>query len=297
MDTVDFSVESQVQVAKEEAEKHSLSPKYRRAGPAAGGIELHDGNNECLNPSNIRVTTQRNRIFRHTATSLHAITNYTGKKTGKKTSTWLRGDLPGVPMSKEECRGRLETSKAYREQMLAIFQSRFKCLLIASCLEVHSLLPKGLKRKFPEKLDNGRTAELWKHFDDAYEGFKVYKNKWKGIDHGLTDFQVYLLEYSLQTGELVNHGDVACHVDKSEGHIVETMDLIGNMAPSDTRDPSVIAEELQNKTGQLITPLIDAGFELRPGRDVIHINATQTPHVPDDSRGSGNKSRVKHTRN
>jgi len=82
---------------------------------------------------------------------------------------------------------------------------------------------------------------------------------------------------------------MCAHKDTSKGHIIETMMLIGKCRLDDKRDDTTTALELETKVGQLMYPLEQHGYLLRPDSDLPHADFTFTVHVPDDIRGGSYK--------
>ena len=124
---------------------------------------------------------------------------------------------------------------------------------------------------------------------------QVKYDEWLAADVLLTEYEIFLLEYCLRTGELVNRESLAAHWDTSNGHITETLDFIGIVDVDDDRDSATIAAVLADKVAQVWCPNQGHGYEVRPGREALHADFTKTVHVPDLSRGRTNLSRNKHT--
>ena len=88
---------------------------------------------------------------------------------------------------------------------------------------------------------------------------------------------------------------MAGHTDPSSAEVYETMGLQGKLTLSNyAQEASEVGRDIESYVGQLMLPFQNHAYQLRPGRDILHIQLTETVHVPDDSRGQTNYSMVNH---
>jgi hypothetical protein len=121
---------------------------------------------------------------------------------------------------------------------------------------------------------------------DDKELVKVYK----AVDEDLSLWEMVLIKWACRTGEMKNHQALACHVDANKSHFLESMMLFGKIAETDTTSATTLVKK-QTK-GYLTIVQEGICFEMRPGVDVLHCSLPESPHVPDQSRGSDNWSWV-----
>ena len=95
-------------------------------------------------------------------------------------------------------------------------------------------------------------------------------------------------------GDLLNFEAIPCHDDSSKGHVMETMDLIARVDPNDTRPSMQIAKQGFKQVGQLIFPMVGVAKNIRPGREQVTGDLSNTMHLADGSRNTANMSRVSH---
>jgi len=265
---------------------------YRRYGAAGGPIQYFDVANNNLNPSSLSNGTTDDREFKITSgPAINATTIYSSKADGHRVSVRPRSDIKGYQLTDKQVRVLLKRSEAHREYAIKIQQSRFKCQLLVCCFQ----LPP--EEGMPPTLANGKEDGIWEHFNTARMEFKKSTiDTWQRIDNKLTAWEIFLLEYWLMTGELVNDEPVAAHCDKSEGHVIETLFLTAKIDPDDRDCNANIARECAAQTGQVMIPFQDSAFLLEPGPEVLHANFQETTHLAERSRGRTNSSTTKHSR-
>jgi len=280
-----------VNIAKYETAKAMKLPSYKRGGAAGGPMEVHPVEDDELNSEWFSPATKKKRKHEHTGQTMNPRCEYKGARTGNKVRRQPKLDFAGSQRTVSFVRRRLWECKYYRAQTLALQQSRFLCQLVAGYHKMED------DQGYPATLDNNNKVGLWEHLNNTLKDFTLQRqNEWWQVDPTLSKWQAFLLEYALQTGELINQHQMCAHRDRSQGHILETMMLIGKCRLQDERDDSTIARELEANVGQLVCALEQYGYHLRPGRDAIHADFTFTVHLPDDSRGVTNYSKVNHTR-
>jgi len=264
---------------------------YRRSGAAGGIIEFFDTPRDYLNPSMLSVGTTIDREYKITdGPAPNATPIYSSEKDGHRVQLRPRNDIHGYRLTTTTIRKTLERSEAHREYAIKIQQSRFKCQLLVCYFD----LPQ--EDRMPPTLANWNESGIWEHFNAVRKKFKpATVKKWKKFDKKLTEWEIFLLEYWLMTGELVNDEPVAAHCDKSKGHIIETLFLTAKIDPNDTDSNANIARRCASETGQVMIPFQDSAFLLEPGTEVMHANFQHTTHLAESSRGRTNVSNTKHS--
>ena len=234
--------------------------------------------------------TKNEREFRHPPNGSKCTPLLSYKKSnGERTEISMKMDVFGYQIPSHKLAERMMQNYYDVHQTIERTKARFLCQLVAATYQVEQ------EEGYPMTLDNGKKKSFWQHNNEARKHYRKNKQAWKAKYPRLTEFEIYLLEYSLMTGNLINHQPLPAHSDTSKGHVMETMDLIAKVNPDDTRDSMTIAEEAALHTGQLIAPMQHFGIEIRPHKDQVTVDFSATSHLADNTRGTTNMSRVHHT--
>ncbi len=187
---------------------------------------------------------------------------------------------------------------AYRDQNMQRFDhsSKTKEALTASCYR-HLLIKEMMSRMqaivVAIILDLAPAAEeynVWNALIIAIAQIDETSEKWMEIDETLTQWEIILLEWATSTGEMRNHEACHAHTDGNKSHFLETMWLGGKVHTNNTRSSTKIVDEMTN--GKLALPFQGIVFDIRCGRDFLHLALTETIHAADETRDRCNWSRV-----
>ena len=292
------------------------NPTYRRVGNGGAVREIHSIEDDHLNPGSVSVGTQKGRKWHlpPNGTAPNPVLKWTNKD-GEESSRAPVSDIPGFEIKSNKVRARLKTganplpkkfhtadevppvdfARFLREYTIAIQQSRLTTQMVVC----YHKLPE--EEGFPIHLHNNQPKSVWAHFNSTTKLFcpatiNATIKEWTDIDPSLSEWEIFLLEYSLMTGEIANDAPLAAHLDKSKGHLIETMFYVAKIDPNDPRNNTDLAESCEQMIGQTMMPFQGAAWQLRPTRDVLHANFQHTTHVADSDRGHTNISVAKHSR-
>jgi hypothetical protein len=105
---------------------------------------------------------------------------------------------------------------------------------------------------------------------------------WKKIDQNLSPWEIFLIIYAGNTGEMQNHQAMGLHVDGNRSHFAESMTMWGKVPKGCTENKNSLVRKMT--PGIVSIPLLGMGIRLRCGRDVMHCQFTETMHCADPTR-------------
>jgi len=275
-------------------------PTYVTQGMRVGPHQVLPKEYDQLLQSNwFKECTQQNRNYIHKQ-AVNPYMIYDSVVDGRT----VKAKLPqrrciGIRRSINEVERMLIDYPQYRRIRIAEQQSRL-CFQIFVCRYILDENEMGVPH---ENLSSGETEGILQQVNEALDTF--YSNKeghlhfWReATGCHLTEMEVFHLEYICKTGTLLQHDQLACHCDVSEGHVIETSSMVAKVSPNDsTRTATEIVEATATTaTGQTMMPLQDRAFSLQPGIDVAHFRLDGTPHIGDASRGVTNYHKGSHSR-
>ena len=118
-------------------------------------------------------------------------------------------------------------------------------------------------------------------------------NKWQRVDHELTVWDIVLLELDCMTGESRLHQPCRYHEDGNNADWLETYVTMPKI--SVTQHGAGYSRETVTNAAPADISLVHQGFlaRTRPGRDILHLNLSDTHHAADTRRGRSNYAKVK----
>lgn len=281
LSSVPISNESVVNIGVHETKQILQGVMGSRAGAAAGHFCLNHAESASDRCRSISAVAQADNLLlpskgHGTAVLLQYAKTQEGGTTCIKKYNSCYQDVSMTRNSSKQKRLLAMSNGCLREKLMKEMRSRLLFLMLA----VHY------------KLDD--ATELFRSFGKAIKTILVdngtNNQQWKIADAELRDFDIVLLEYGCQTGEMRNHRPLAAHCDANRSHLVESMMVFGKVPTNDDRSACQIVEEMQDAV--LYLPHEHFALRMRCGIDVLHCKFQKTYHVSDRSRGHSNWSYV-----
>jgi hypothetical protein len=245
---------------------------------AASGFLLLPHNTTCFDPQSLSVGTHNQReLFRgvnHKSTALSV--DYTAPATGKRIR-WASAyrDMNMSRFSHDSKKRMALVSPCYRRLLIKEMSSRLRCLSVTSLFHLNPL----------------GGPNIWQQLIAAIVGRNsASSHQWQTADASVSCWEAILLEWACKTGEMRNHEACRTHQDGNKSHFMETMWLGGK---SDSKAATSSTAQVKAMTnGKLVLPIQGVVFDIRCGRDFLHMGLKVTMHVPDETRDHLNWSRV-----